>query len=259
MKEFTGAAESLKLYDFAENLLTRIVDEYEFPSHALLRVWGRRNTAMLSFTRQLYKWEASLMETHEVPSGLYVIQRHLNELTRSYLNRCWRGYTETPITSAFSFRRFYLAGKQFGRSIVVFDKPIFSDRLVWDGTWGRSLEQGMQYFSVDEDRIAGNEETLNLSFRRALKNQLGRGAQRSFVQIMDYRNYIFYASGLLSEGHQQISEDDDAARQSLRYVIERCFRNAMGEVFPAEKAENPPYIDVQFILSSDEAFGIVNL
>lgn len=87
---------------------------------------------------------------------------------------------------------------------------------------------------------------------------LTKNTQRSFVQIMDSRNYIFYASGVLSEGQQQMAQEDETSRQALRFLIERCFLNAMCDVFYEETAGNPPYTDVQIHLSADEAFGIAS-
>jgi len=253
------ASESLRLFDFAKNLLEQIVNDYDFPQHTLIRVWGRQDVAMVSFSRQLYKWESSLMEKITTPSGLAVIQNHLNLLTRARLFADWAKFVDVPVRNAYSFRRFYVSGTQYGRSIVVFDKPVFPERLVWDRGWIHPGNQSLVDSVPENEYMAGREEKINQLYRRALKNQLGRGAQKSFVQILDSRNYLFYAAGILTDGQRTIAQEDDGSKKSVSYVIERCILNAMRDVFAEEELEQNPYTDVQVVLATDEAFGILTL
>lgn len=159
--------EAKKLFSFAAENLDALVTEFDFPAHELKRIWAWQDCIMLSYSREMYGWERSLAEKLSLPSGLLLLQQHLNEMVEGRLQEQWGQYLGQSVRFVGGFKRYYIDGKQFGRTLLLLDKPIFPERLVADRKWGEISLRQQELPVADE---------LAQSFRRALKKQTESGA-----------------------------------------------------------------------------------
>ena len=242
--------DAKQLFDFARNNLDAIVAEFDFPSHEPSRIWAWQDCIMLSYSREMYGWERSLAEKLSAPSGLFILQQHLNELVEDRLKEGWRQYLSQSVRFVAGFKRYYIDGKQFGRTILILEKPLFLERLVSDRKWGE--------ISIRQNDLPVADE-MTQSFRRILKNQLGRGAVRARCLVLDGRTIVFHAEGIFSAAQNKMIQKGGIDREAVRRTVEFGFMAAMTEVFCKDREGLTPHSDVNVRLDHDEAIGFVIL
>ena len=214
--------DARNLFEFAKNNLDALVEEFDFPSHELNRIWAWQDCIMLAYSRKMYGWERSLAEKLSAPSGLFILQQHLNELAEVRLQEGWTQHLRQPVRFVGGFKRYYIEGKQVGKTILLLDKPLFLERLVADRQWGE-ISIRHQDFPVADD--------VAQSFRRTLKNQSGRGAVRARCLVLDGRTVVFHASGIFSAAQNKMIQKGGVDREAVRRTTEFGFMAAMTVVF----------------------------
>lgn len=242
--------EAKQIFAFAQENLDAIVSEFDFPAHELNRIWAWQDCIMLSYSRKMYGWERSLAEKLSLPSGLFLLQQHLNEMVEGRLQEQWGQYLGDTVLFVGGFKRYYIDGKQFGHTLLLLDKPAFTERLVADRKWGEIALRQNELPVADE---------LAQGFRRALKNQIGRGAVRARCLVMDGRTVVFHAAGIFSAAQNKMIHKGGIDREAVRRTAEFGFMAAMTEVFCEEREGTTPHSDVNVRLDHDEAFGFVVL
>ena len=218
-------------------ILQEICRRYGFPPHNVLGGWGRRDTALIFYSRDLYGWEKTLQDCQHGKAVMARIWEHpeINELVFAQWQQYYQQHFNVSVKRVLFFARYQVNNQEYGYILNVFAQPVFTERYYSPISLSLVRELRFSQGATDANTVWENtqwtEEALNLELCRMVRETGGKGPERCRVMMLDKLHFLFLLSVFLGEGFYSAVKSDPVMARSLIHISKRhlwaCVQNLL--------------------------------